>query len=81
MSHSRSDLNVGGRRSIGDVGLEEAPFHLRKTALAFALDNPEVMEADVRREQEILEKAGQRAKKRHETPGQIELPFGSDSSK
>jgi uncharacterized protein (DUF433 family) len=50
-------------------------------ALAFALDNPEVMEADVRREQEILEKAGQRAKKRHETPGQIELPFGSDSSK
>ena len=50
-------------------------------ALAFALDNPEVIDADVRREQEILERAGQRAKKRPEGTAQIELPFGDNSSK
>jgi uncharacterized protein (DUF433 family) len=50
-------------------------------ALAFALDNPEVIDADAKREQEILERAGQRAKKRPENAGQIDLPFGVNPSK
>jgi uncharacterized protein (DUF433 family) len=50
-------------------------------ALAFALDNPEVLEADIKREQEILERAGQRAKKRPENTDQIELPFGDNPAK
>lgn len=50
-------------------------------ALAFALDNPEVIEADARREQEILERAGQRTKKRPENNAQIELPFGGNERK
>ena len=50
-------------------------------ALAFALDNPEVIDADAKREQEILERAGQRAKKRPENAGQIDLPFGSNPTK
>jgi uncharacterized protein (DUF433 family) len=45
-------------------------------ALAFALDNPEVMEADVSREQEMLARAGQRKLARAAPPEQIELPFG-----
>jgi uncharacterized protein (DUF433 family) len=50
-------------------------------ALAFALDNPEVIDADIKREQEILARAGQRAKKRPEDIAQIELPFGSNTPK
>ena len=45
-------------------------------ALAFALDNPEVIEADVSREQEMLARAGQRKQSRASAPEQIELPFG-----
>jgi uncharacterized protein (DUF433 family) len=45
-------------------------------ALAFALDNPEVMEADVLHEQEMLARAGQRRLARTTPPEQIELPFG-----
>jgi len=44
-------------------------------ALAFALDNPEVLEADAAREQEILARAGHRERKRGNST-QIELPFG-----
>jgi len=44
-------------------------------ALAFALDNPEVLEADIAREQEILARAGQRERKRPCASEQIELPF------
>jgi uncharacterized protein (DUF433 family) len=43
-------------------------------ALAFALDNPAVMEADVEREAEILLRAGQKPKRLGGTE-QIELPF------
>lgn len=46
-------------------------------ALAFALDNPEVLEADVAREQEILARAGQRERKRPAGSTQIELPFAA----
>jgi uncharacterized protein (DUF433 family) len=45
-------------------------------ALAFALDNPEVIEADVSSEQEMLARAGQRRPARATAPEQIELPFG-----
>ena len=45
-------------------------------ALAFALDNPEVIEADVSREQEMLARAGQRRLARATPAEQIELPFG-----
>ena len=45
-------------------------------ALAFALDNPEVLEADVAREQEILARAGHPERKRAGNSTQIELPFG-----
>ncbi len=43
-------------------------------ALAFALDNPEVMEADMEREAELLDQRTRRAKR---LPGlrQVELPF------
>jgi uncharacterized protein (DUF433 family) len=44
-------------------------------ALAFALDNPEVMEADARREEEILARAGHKARRSNEQTSQIELPF------
>lgn len=44
-------------------------------ALAFALDNPEVMEADLRREEEILAKSGEKSKRAAGPPEQIELPF------
>jgi uncharacterized protein (DUF433 family) len=44
-------------------------------ALAFALDNPEVMDADIAREQEILTRAGHREKRRAGATAQIELPF------
>ena len=45
-------------------------------ALAFALDNPEVIEADVSREQEILARAGHRERRSAAAATQIELPFG-----
>ena len=44
-------------------------------ALAFALDNPEVMEADLAREQELLSQAGKRPSVRRPRAEQIELPF------
>jgi uncharacterized protein (DUF433 family) len=46
-------------------------------ALAFALDNPEVMEADLRREEEILRKSGEQPRRPAGAPEQIELPFAS----
>ncbi len=48
-------------------------------ALAFALDNPEVIEADARREHEILARAGHKPKKQGDGSAQIELPFASPS--
>lgn len=44
-------------------------------ALAFALDNAEVIEADAAREREILKRVGQRGPSRPRGPEQIELPF------
>lgn len=44
-------------------------------ALAFALDNPEVIDADLQREQELLKRVGQRMPRRGGGPEQIELPF------
>jgi uncharacterized protein (DUF433 family) len=44
-------------------------------ALAFALDNPEVMDADLAQEAEMLERLGQRAPARPRGSEQIELPF------
>jgi uncharacterized protein (DUF433 family) len=49
-------------------------------ALAFALDNPEVMDADLAREQEMLKRVGHRLPGSKPGPEQIELPF-SDSGK
>jgi uncharacterized protein (DUF433 family) len=46
-------------------------------ALAFALDNPEVMEADLRREEEILARSGEKTKRQAGSSEQIELPFAS----
>jgi len=46
-------------------------------ALAFALDNPEVIDADLQREQELLKRVGQRLPKRRSGPEQIELPFAT----
>ena len=45
-------------------------------ALAFAYDNPEVIEADLTREQEMLKRIGQKMPKRKGGTEQIELPFG-----
>lgn len=48
-------------------------------ALAFALDNPEVIEADIAREQELLAERGQHAPADPAAAKQIELPFsGAD---
>jgi uncharacterized protein (DUF433 family) len=44
-------------------------------SLAFALDNPEVMEADVTREREMLKRVGHRLPTHGSSPQQIELPF------
>jgi hypothetical protein len=49
-------------------------------ALAFALDNPEVIEADIAREEAILARAGQKASRHQDNPQQIELPFASTPS-
>jgi uncharacterized protein (DUF433 family) len=46
-------------------------------ALAFALDNPEVIEADVAHERALLEKAGHVPAAPSGPTQQIELPFGS----
>lgn len=45
-------------------------------ALAFALDNPEVIDADVNREQEILARAGHRERRRTSASTQTEFSFG-----
>lgn len=44
-------------------------------ALAFALDNPEVIEADIQREEDILSRAGHRPPARPTSVDQMELPF------
>jgi uncharacterized protein (DUF433 family) len=44
-------------------------------ALAFALDNPEVIEADIARENQLLERAGRTASAAQPKSEQIELPF------
>lgn len=44
-------------------------------ALAFALDNPEVIEADIAREQELLAERAQQAPADPAAARQIELPF------
>ncbi len=44
-------------------------------ALAFALDNPEVMEADMEREAELLSDGGVQRPKRLPGLQQVELPF------
>jgi len=49
-------------------------------ALAFALDNQEVIEADVQNEEEILARAGQKSVKRTVSVDQMELPFLSEES-
>ena len=49
-------------------------------ALAFALDNLEVIDADLAREDEILSRAGQRPKSTPESANQMELPFAGDAA-
>lgn len=49
-------------------------------ALAFALDNPEVIEADIAREEDALTRAGHRPPSRSGSPEQIELPFSGGSA-
>ncbi len=49
-------------------------------ALAFAADNPEVVEADLEREATLLEKSGQKTEGVRPTK-QIDLPFNGDSPK
>jgi uncharacterized protein (DUF433 family) len=46
-------------------------------ALAFALDNPEVMTADIQREEEILKKAGMGPANKPGNTEQMELPFAA----
>jgi uncharacterized protein (DUF433 family) len=48
-------------------------------ALAFALDNPEVMTADVQREDEILKSAGLAPANKPGRIEQMELPFAGES--
>lgn len=48
-------------------------------ALAFALDNLEVVEADIAREEEILARAGQKPKPTRDSANQMELPFAGDA--
>jgi uncharacterized protein (DUF433 family) len=45
-------------------------------ALAFAWDNPEVMEADLEREAQLLERDGARAPGGSKPGNQMDLPFG-----
>ncbi|MDQ2644391.1 MAG: DUF433 domain-containing protein [Myxococcota bacterium] len=49
-------------------------------ALAFALDNPEVMTADMQREDEILKKAGMGPANKPVNTEQMELPFAAESA-
>ncbi|MFO7177761.1 MAG: DUF433 domain-containing protein [Pseudomonadota bacterium] len=49
-------------------------------ALAFALDNPEVIQADIERENEILKRHGQRPAEKVGRPTQMELPFAGGPS-
>ena len=49
-------------------------------ALAFALDNPEVIEADIAREAELLAGRDKAAAAGAQAPKQIELPFGASAS-
>lgn len=44
-------------------------------ALAFALDNPEVIEADIQREEAILSQAGEKPRSKTRVRDQMELPF------
>lgn len=48
-------------------------------ALAFALDNPEVIDADIRREEEALARAGHPVPGRAPSTSQMELPFSLQS--
>jgi hypothetical protein len=47
-------------------------------ALAFALDNPEVIEADLAREAELLQERG-KSNQSSQQAKQIELPFAGDA--
>jgi uncharacterized protein (DUF433 family) len=49
-------------------------------ALAFALDNLEVIEADIERERDMLERTGARPSGPHASSSQIELPFAGKKS-
>ncbi len=49
-------------------------------ALAFALDNPEVMEADIEREADLIQQRGARRAKRRPSLRQVELPFSYPST-
>jgi uncharacterized protein (DUF433 family) len=44
-------------------------------ALAFALDNPEVVEADMQHEEDLLSRTGAKRPKRPRGGEQVELPF------
>jgi uncharacterized protein (DUF433 family) len=48
-------------------------------ALAFALDNEEVVEADLARERDMLRRSGHKPPARPQGPEQIELPFISSA--
>ena len=48
-------------------------------ALAFALDNLEVIQADMEREQEILTRAGQPPARKPVSDDQMELPFAAQT--
>ena len=48
-------------------------------ALAFALDNPEVIQADIEREHELLRQAGHRPVRSRSNERQMALPFDPDS--
>ena len=48
-------------------------------ALAFALDNIEVIQADMDREEEILARAGHRPARKPVSADQMELPFASQT--
>lgn len=50
-------------------------------ALAFALDNQEVIEADLLREQQLLKRVTQRTPGKGGNPEQIELPFAPSGAK
>ena len=50
-------------------------------ALAFALDNPEVIEADIAHEQELLERTGRARPRRGAGAEQIQLPFEDEAER